>query len=162
MPQVCRISIGEKRCGLRIAHDPFVDMPVVEDCDGYKRLAKLSESQIDALIELLTVECVTAQLKRRTELVHHLTDELKLDLRKTWRPDAKWLASFQKIQLAHLMAELRGPAYNPNSEPRKKSELVEALAKLFTDAAEGKLEDKNLAERVNRWLPVNLREKKEK
>jgi hypothetical protein len=34
---------------------------------------------------------------------------------------------------------------------------VHALAKLFSDAAEGKVEDKNLAERVNQWLPCNLR-----
>jgi hypothetical protein len=28
---------------------------------------------------------------------------------------------------------------------------------LFANAAEGKLEDKQLAERVNRWTPANLR-----
>ena len=40
----------------------------------------------------------------------------------------------------------------------KKSELVEILVKLFADAADGKLEDKKLAERLNSWLPSNLRE----
>jgi hypothetical protein len=40
----------------------------------------------------------------------------------------------------------------------KKSALVESLVKLFADAAENKLEDKRLEERVNDWLPINLRE----
>ena len=44
---------------------------------------------------------------------------------------------------------------------RKKSELVDVLAKLFTDAAEGKLDDKPLAEQLNCWLPFNLREAKD-
>jgi hypothetical protein len=54
------------------------------------------------------------------------------------------------------MTELKGPMHAPPPE-RKKSELVTELDKLFADAAEGRLEDKKLAERVNRWLPVNLR-----
>lgn len=29
---------------------------------------------------------------------------------------------------------------------------------MFADAADGKLDDPNLAERVNRWLPSNLRD----
>jgi len=60
--------------------------------------------------------------------------------------------------MAHLMGELLGSAYNSANEKRKKSELVEALAKLFSDAADGTLEDKKLAEEVNAWLPANLRE----
>ena len=43
-------------------------------------------------------------------------------------------------------------------ETHKKSELVEHLTRLFTDAAEGRLEDKALADRVNGWLPANLRD----
>jgi hypothetical protein len=35
--------------------------------------------------------------------------------------------------------------------------LLAELDKLFADAVEGKLEDKTLAEKVNQWLPVNLR-----
>ena len=34
---------------------------------------------------------------------------------------------------------------------------MNAIAKLFTDAAEGRLED-TLAAKVNAWLPSNLRE----
>jgi hypothetical protein len=64
-------------------------------------------------------------------------------------PDAAWLSSFQKIQLAHLIAELRGAGYAPPPE-RKKSELVEELAQLFTDAAEHNLDDKQLSEAAHR------------
>ena len=35
---------------------------------------------------------------------------------------------------------------------------VESLAKLFADAADDKLEDKKLAQRLNAWLPTNLRD----
>jgi hypothetical protein len=50
----------------------------------------------------------------------------------------------------------RSFTYAPSPE-RKKSELLAELDKLFADAVEGKLEDKTLAEKVNQWLPVNLR-----
>jgi ParB family chromosome partitioning protein len=137
--------------------DPFVDQSVVEDWNGYSRLSELSGSKLDAFIDLLTVECITAHLQRRTELVYHLAQKLKVNIRNHWRPDAAWLSGFQKIQLSHLITELAGPGQTPAAE-RKKSELVDVLAKLFTDAAQGTLEDKKLAERVNRWLPSNLRE----
>jgi hypothetical protein len=99
----------------------------------------------------------TAHLQRRTELVHHLAEKLKVNIRTYWRPDATWLSGFQKIQLSHLITYLAGPSQTPAVE-RKKSELVEVLAKLFNDAADSKLADKELSERVNRWLPSNLRE----
>jgi hypothetical protein len=149
--------IQEKRTEL----DPFTKDHFVEDQAAYDRLSKLPDSRLDKLIDLLTVECVTAHLQRRTDLVHHLAVELKVDIRRFWRPDAAWLAGYQKIQLTHLMAELHGSTYNLADESRKKTELVEVLAKLFADAAEAKVQDKQLAERVNQWLPSNLREVKE-
>ena len=112
---------------------------------------------MNTLIALLIVDCLTAHPLRRTALVYQLALELKVNLREHWRPDAAWLASYKKIQMAHLLVELKGAVHAPAPE-RKKSELVEALATLFADAAEGKLEDKELAERVNRWLPANVRE----
>jgi len=36
--------------------------------------------------------------------------------------------------------------------------LVSELAKLFADAAEGRMEDAKVADRFNAWLPSNLRE----
>jgi hypothetical protein len=93
-------------------------------------------------------------------LVQHLATELNVNIRNSWRPDTEWLSSFQKIQLAHLITELKGPVHTPAPE-RKKSELVDVLAKLFADADEGKLEDKQLTERANSWLPSNLRPQKE-
>jgi len=139
----------------RIKLDPFADQSLIEDWKGYERLGELSGAKLDALIDLLTVESITAHLRRRTELVHHLATELKVNIRNYWRPDAAWLSGYQKIQLSQLITELAGPANTPSPE-RKKSELVEVLAKLFTDAADGRLEDKQLAQRVNGWLPSNL------
>jgi ParB/RepB/Spo0J family partition protein len=144
----------------RAKFDPFHEQHFVEDRQGYEGLAELSASKLDALIDLLTVECITAHPQRQTELVQHLAAELKVNVRDYWRPDAAWLSGFQKIQLAHLIVELKGPVHAPAPE-RKKSDLVDVLVKFFSDAAEGKLEDKQLAERVNRWLPSNLREAKE-
>lgn len=145
--------LREKRAKL----DPFADEHFVEDCQAYDGLGELSTSKFEVLLDLLTVESITAHLQRPTELVHRLADELKVNVRDDWRPDAAWLSSFQKIQLAHLITELKGPTHAPAPQ-RKKTELVDIVAKLFTDAAEGNLEDKQLAERVNRWLPANLRE----
>jgi ParB family chromosome partitioning protein len=137
--------------------DPFTKDRPVEDYQGYEQLGKLASAKLDQLIDLLIVECITAHMQRRTELVHHLAEELKVNIRDFWRPDAAWLASYQKIQLAHLITELKGSMDAPSAD-RKKSELVEILAKLFADAADGKLEDKQLAKRMNEWLPSNMRE----
>jgi hypothetical protein len=138
--------------------DPFESEHYVEDVSGYSRLAELTEAKMEALIDVLIVECVTAHLKRETKLVSRLAAELKIDFREHWHPDSKWLSSYQKIQLSHLLSEVLGSTYDPSRETRKKSELVDAAAKLFSDAADGKMEDKVLAERVNRWLPANLRD----
>jgi ParB family chromosome partitioning protein len=138
--------------------DPLRDKHCVEDDAAYEALSKLSDKKVDALIELLIVECITAHLQRRTELVWRLAQELGVDVRRYWRPDERWLSGYQKIQLAHLIGELRGPVFIAPAESKKKSELVTELAKLFADAAEERLEDAKLAAKVNAWLPSNLRE----
>jgi ParB family transcriptional regulator, chromosome partitioning protein len=138
--------------------DPLHGQQYVEDHAAYAVLQALSDKKVDALIDLLTVECVTAHLQRRTELVWRLATELGVEMRRYWRPDERWLSGYQKIQLAHLIGELRGPDYAKAAELKKKSELVAELAKLFTDAAEGRLEDAKLAAKLNAWLPSNLRD----
>lgn len=138
--------------------DPLHDKHYVEDDDAYATLQALPDKQVNTLIDLLAVECVTAHLQRRTELVWRLAQELGVDIRRYWRPDERWLSGYQKIQLAHLIGELRGPVYVAPAEPKKKSELVAEIAKLFTDAAEGRLEDGKLAAKLNAWLPSNLRD----
>ena len=138
--------------------DPLHDQHYVEDHAAYGAVKRLSEKKLDALIDLLTVECITAHLQRRTELVWQLAAELGVELRRYWRPDERWLSGYQKIQLAHLIGELRGPVYAKAAENKKKSELVSDLAKLFTDAAEGRVEDAKAAAKFNEWLPSNMRE----
>jgi ParB family chromosome partitioning protein len=141
----------------RATFDPLGKGRFVSDVDAYAKLAELSAAQLDRLIDGLIVACLTGHPARRSGLVRLLADEMKVNVRDHWRPDAAWLAGYRKGQLAHLLAELRGPVYDPARENRKKSELVEAVAKLFTDGAEGRIEDAKLADRVNRWLPANLR-----
>jgi ParB family chromosome partitioning protein len=148
--------LQEKRAKL----DPFADEPVVEDWKGYDQLGKLSGARLEKLIDLLVVDCVTAHMQRRTELIYHLARQLKVNIRDHWRPNAEWFASFRKIQLAHLITEIKGTMQTPEPE-RKKTELVELLAKLFADAADGKLEDKQLETAVNEWLPSNMRDSTE-
>ena len=138
--------------------DPVEDRHA-EDVVAYERVGKLSASKLDALIDALVVDHVAARMLRPTALVRRLATELKVNVRDHWRPDAAWLSGYQKIQLAHLVVELRG-AINAPAPDAKKSALVEALAELFADAAEGKLEDNELAARANAWLPSNLREPK--
>jgi ParB/RepB/Spo0J family partition protein len=138
--------------------DPFIDKTYVSDMDAYTVLSGTPDKQINALLEVLIVECVTAHLQRRTELVWRLAEELVVQVRRCWRPDEKWLAGYQKIQLAHLIGQLHGPAYSAAAERKKKSELVSELAKLFADAAEGRMEDAKLAATFNEWLPANLRD----
>jgi ParB family chromosome partitioning protein len=137
--------------------DPLQDMLYVSDRAAYTALTAMPDKELNGLIDLLTVNCITAHLQRRTELVWTLATELGVEVRRYWRPDERWLSSYQKIQLAHLFGELHGPRYAKATEIMKKSDIVIALAKLFTDAAEGRLEE-GLAAKVNAWLPSNLRE----
>ena len=136
------------------------DMHYVSDRAAYTALTAMPDKELNGLIDLLTVNCITAHLQRRTELVWTLATELGVEARRYWRPDERWLSSYQKIQLTHLIGELTGPMYAKAAEVKKKTELVSQLAKLFTDAAEGRLEDA-LAAKVNAWLPSNLREEPE-
>jgi ParB family chromosome partitioning protein len=151
-------SLRQRRTQL----DPLHDQRYVEDHAAYDAMRKLSDERLESLIDLLTVECITAHLQRRTELVSRLAKELGVDIRRYWRPDERWLSGYQKIQLAHLIGQLRGPVFVTPAEAKKKSELVAELAKLFADAAEGKLEDAKLAAKLNAWLPSNLREESQK
>ena len=148
------VKLRERRSEL----DPLHDKHYVEDDAAYDAIKGLSERKLDHLIDLLTVECVTAHLQRKTALVWRLAEELGVEVRRYWRPDERWLSGYQKIQLAHLIGELRGPAYAKAAETKKKSELVSELAKLFTDAAEGRMEDAKAAAKFNEWLPSNLRD----
>jgi hypothetical protein len=137
--------------------DPLQDMHYVSDRAAFTALTAMPDKELNGLIDLLTVNCITAHLQRRTELVWTLATELGVEVRRYWRPDERWLSSYQKIQLTHLIGELTGPMYAKAAEVKKKTELVSQLAKLFTDAAEGRLED-TIAAKVNAWLPCNLRE----
>jgi len=56
--------------------DPFVQDHFVEDQAGYRRLTELPDSRLGQLINLLVVECVTAHLQRRTELVQRSAKHL--------------------------------------------------------------------------------------
>jgi ParB/RepB/Spo0J family partition protein len=144
-----RDALRQRRAEL----DPLHGRTFVAEGDAYATLAALPDAQVEALIDLLTVECVTAHLQRPTALVGRLAAELGVNVRQHWRPDAAWLGGYRKAQLVHLVYQLRGPA----AERKKKGELVAELAQLFADAAEGRLTDAPLAERLNAWLPSNLR-----
>lgn len=142
--------------------DPFLDVHFLSEDEAYKRLVAMPEERLDALIDMLVAETLSAHPAGTTPLIARLAQELHVDIRRCWRPDAAWLKGFQKIQLAHLVGELCGPVYVGTAERKKKSELIEMLDKLFANAAEGRIEDAPLAARVNAWLPVNLRDPADK
>jgi len=136
--------------------DPLTGNQHVNDVEAFQALGKLSDKKLDALIDVLIVGLLVAHPQRATPLITHLATELKVNVRDDWTPDAAWLGSYQKIQLAHLISELLGSVHAPAPE-KKKSELVEQLAGLFTAAATGKIPDTAMADKLNAWLPANLR-----
>jgi hypothetical protein len=135
--------------------DPLADRNYVDDTEAYDLLRAMKPNRLEGLIDLLTVSLLTAHLQRPTPLVRTLAQTLRVNLRDHWRPDATWLGGYQKVQLAHLLVELLGPVHAP-PPTRKKSELVDQLARLFSDAAQGTLDDPAAAARLNAWLPSNL------
>jgi hypothetical protein len=144
--------VKEKRAGL----DPFMNEYSVDETAAFEQLCELPDTQVNQLIDVLVIEKLTAHLRRPTALIDPLVERLQVDLRKSWTPDATWLSGYQKAQLGHLLGLLKGPVYSPTHETRKKSELVQSLAVLFADASDGRLDNKQLAERVNNWTPSNI------
>jgi ParB family chromosome partitioning protein len=136
--------------------DPFKNEAYLDDVAAYGALLLMSEKELDNLIAVLIAQTLTARLSRPTTLVGVLADELQVDVRQQWRPDAVWLNGYTKLQLADLLGLLRGPAFGNAAVKAKKSELVAQAVTLFADAAEGKLADAVLAQRVNVWLPEGV------
>lgn len=135
---------------------PTTDTRVASDVEVYEQLGTLSSAKLDALIDLLTAECLQAHLQRETPLVAYLAEKLKVNVRAHWTPDGNWFGVYTKAQLAHLLTDLKGAMHAPSAD-RKKSDLVVQLTVLFENARDGKLEDDKLADRVNAWLPSVLR-----
>lgn len=146
----------DRLAAIRAKLDPLTGNQHVDDVEAFQSLGKLSDKKLDALIEVLIIGFLVAHLQRPTALIAHLAVELKVNVREDWTPDATWLDSYQKIQLAHLCIEFAGTMAAPPTD-RKKSDLVKQLSQLFADARNGGIGDKALAERVNTWLPANLR-----
>lgn len=159
---VCATQEGFKSETLQRLHteraklDPCADKGSASDVEVYERLATLGSAKLDALIDLLTAECLQAHLQRETPLVAYLAETLKVNVRAHWTPDGNWFSVYTKAQLAHLLTELKGAVHAPSAD-RKKSDLVVQLTVLFEQARDGKLEDDKLADRVNAWLPSVLR-----
>ena len=155
----------------RAESEPFEDQSWIDPAEAYGRLMEFGDDLLDALLADLTVETLAGSTHRRNPLTARLVADLAIELRGPivgeacnaggWVPAAAWLKGYKKIQLAHLMGELRGAAYGSAAERMKKSELVAVLAGLFADAAAGKLEDSMLAKRLNRWTPSCVGEKQE-
>jgi ParB family chromosome partitioning protein len=150
-----RAGTFEKMREQRSIIDPFKDQHHVEEVEAYQRLCELSEGDLDRLIEVLIADMLTGSGQRETPLLDVLAQELNVNVRQHWTPDADWLSGYQKVQLADLVGTLKGKVYGSAALGRKKSELVEQLAALFSQAANqpGGLEDKALADHVNRWTP---------
>lgn len=134
--------------------DPFSGDRIEEE-KAYRKLAKLSEKELDRLIAILITDCLTGHGQRETPLLTILAEELEVSVRKHWTPDADWLSGYQKFQLADLIGTLKGPVYRSAALSRKKSELVEELAVLFSQAAAavGGFSDPAVPERANTWMP---------
>jgi hypothetical protein len=139
----------------RNAVDPFKGDRITEEDKAYRKLAKLSEKELDRLIAVLIADCLTGHGQRETPLLATLAQELQVSVRKHWTPDADWLSGYQKIQLADLIGTLEGPVYGSAALNRKKSELVEELAALFSQAGAGigGFDDPTVPERANTWMP---------
>jgi hypothetical protein len=117
----------------------------------------LSDEQLDRLIDLLIVQAVSGSLNHHNGLIVELVQDLGVELRDFWTPDAGWFTGYRKIQLAHLIGELRGKVHGHAAERMKKSELVESVSTLFAKAKAGEFDDAELCKRINEWLPSCVR-----
>ena len=142
--------------------NPFAKTMGTDPVKAYQRLMKLDDAQLNGLIDLLIVQRVAGSLQHHTALIARLVQDLGVQLRDYWTPNAEWFASYKKIQLAQLIGKLRGKTHGTAAERMKKTELVNALDSLFADARDGKLDDPAVAERVNAWVPSCVRPKKSK
>ena len=143
----------------RAEDDPFKDDYSIDEAEAYATGSlDVPEATLDDLIALLAVECITTHLQRGTPLVRRLAGELGRERPPavaTGRRVAGWIPEGP-------IDEPDGRAARPGLRPatasggRSRSWLTHSPT-LFTDAAEGRLDDPKLAQRLNEWLPVNLR-----
>jgi ParB family chromosome partitioning protein len=139
--------------------DPLDDKNLIGEgiVAAYLRLQELSDEQLDRLIDLLIVQAVSGSLNHHNGLIVELVQDLGVELRDFWTPDAGWFTGYRKIQLAHLIGELRGKVHGHAAERMKKSELVESVSTLFAKAKAGEFDDAELCKRINEWLPSCVR-----
>jgi hypothetical protein len=137
------------------AVDPFIGEDYVDEAEAYRRLCELDEPTLDRIIASLVPNLLTGFKHRSTPLLETIANELAVNPRQHWTPDAEWLAGYRKIQLAELLGTLKGPPHRSAALSRKKSELVVELATLFEKAANdpGSLNDDALVARMNGWMP---------
>lgn len=141
------LSVLRGKCDPTTGHKQF------DTVMAYTLFSQMKKADLMQLIGLLTVELLFNNPHYPSPFVMELAKAAAVSIRSDWTPDAAWLGSYQKVQLSNLVIELLGAVHTPAPDT-KKSTLVDNLAKLFADAAAGRLEDKQVAEKVNRWLPA--------
>ena len=127
----------------------------------YEAVKALSDSTLDQLHVLLTAlsfgQGNMDVLDTSDSLFNRVAADLDVRMRDHWRPDAAFLSRRSKEQLAAIARESGAAACLGGVGSYKKGELVKALERFFTRAAEG---DEKLPsdaiEKANAWLPGGM------
>ena len=127
----------------------------------YEAVKALSDSDLDQLHVLLTAlsfgQGNMDVLDTSDSLFNRVAADLDVRMRDHWRPDAAFLSRRSKEQLAAIARESGAAACLGGVGSYKKGELVKALERFFTRAAEG---DEKLPsdaiEKANAWLPGGM------
>jgi ParB family chromosome partitioning protein len=134
---------------------PLTQGRAMSDVEVFESLVAMSDKELDRLIALLTAELLSHGAQRPNELLCHLAERLKVDVRTDWTPDADWLRAYRKGQLVDLIVTLCGKVATPASDA-KHGELVAKLGGMFASARSGNLGENARASACNAWLPAGV------
>ena len=127
----------------------------VEDVQAYQMLGQLPEKKLDALIDVLVVELVTAHLRRPTPLGVRLAEELKVNVRAVGARGE--VAGGIPEHPARAPGDGTQGAGTHTGAGTEEERACRAAREAVRRRGGGEAGRQALAAKVNAWMPVNFR-----
>jgi ParB family chromosome partitioning protein len=122
----------------------------------YEAVKALSDHDLDGLHTLLVAlafgQAFCDRLDARESLFNRVAQDLDLDMKNHWRPDAAFLSRRNREQLIQIAKASGFADGRSNITTYKKAELVSGLLRYFADA-HGASEPTEVQQKARAWLP---------
>lgn len=157
-----QLRIVASQLGLEDADEGWqaLDGSCLDDGDLYERLKSLSDADIERLLTLLAVvpfgQANGDRLDTGGSLFNAIAQDLAIDMRNHWRPDADYLGRLTRPQLVAVAQECGFSDGHSALHAWKKAELVNGLLRHF-ELARSAPAPTPAQEKARAWLPSTMR-----